>query len=67
MDDLDLAQIEIDREHKRAIKENENKLKESGVNDCISCDCVIPLARKQAVPSAVRCIDCENLEGSKYV
>ena len=31
-----------------------------GCDECEDCDCPIPIARKQAIPSATRCIDCQE-------
>jgi phage/conjugal plasmid C-4 type zinc finger TraR family protein len=67
MDDADLADIELQRSTARAIANNKNKLKDSGIKHCIDCDITIPLKRKVASPSCTRCIDCQNYEDMKNV
>ena len=64
MDDADLADIELQRSTARAIANNKNKLKDSGISNCIDCDVDLG-ARKVAMPSAVRCIDCQEIEDIK--
>jgi phage/conjugal plasmid C-4 type zinc finger TraR family protein len=63
MDDIDLASKLIEKTIQKAIDDNKNKLKDSGIKHCIDCDIKIPLKRKVAVPSCKRCIDCENFRG----
>jgi phage/conjugal plasmid C-4 type zinc finger TraR family protein len=60
-DDIDLANIEIERERERALAKIKTTQQESGISNCLDCDIEIPKARKEAVPSAVRCIDCQSL------
>jgi len=61
-DDIDLANIEIERETKRALSKIKQLQRESGIIYCLDCDEEIGEARKKAVPSAVRCIDCQSLK-----
>lgn len=32
----------------------------NGSDECIDCGCIILAARRAALPSAVRCIDCQE-------
>lgn len=40
-------------------------LKGDGTDECIDCGEAIPLARKQAMPNATRCINCQGLSEKK--
>lgn len=66
MDDVDLASIEIERSKKRALENNKKLLEDSGILNCIDCDIDLGL-RKQAMPSANRCIECQELHDNKRV
>jgi phage/conjugal plasmid C-4 type zinc finger TraR family protein len=66
-DDIDIANIEIERERERALSKNKQLLEENDILNCIECDIKIPEARKKAMPSAVKCIDCQELENNKRV
>ena len=66
-DIANIAQIEIDRENQRAIINNKNLLQDSGIIYCLDCEEKIPEARKKAMPSSTRCIECEDLKSSKFV
>ena len=66
-DIADIAQVEIDRENERAVINNKNLLQDSGIIYCLDCEEKIPEARKKAMPSAKRCIECEDLKGRKHV
>jgi len=61
-DEIDLANIEIEREKERALSKIKQLQQQSGIIDCIDCGIEIPKARKEAVPSAKRCIDCQSLK-----
>lgn len=61
MDDIDQANIEIERETKRALDKIKTTQQDSGISDCVDCGEEIGEARKKAVPSAVRCFDCQSL------
>ena len=66
MDDIDLASKLIEKTIQKALDDNKTKLEPSSVTCCN--DCGIDLgARKVAMPSAVRCIDCQEIEDSKNV
>ena len=45
---------------KAGIQAVKDKLKPNGIKECIDCGAEIPEARKLAMPSAVRCIICEE-------
>ena len=64
MDDIDLASKLIEKTIQKAIDDNKTKLEDSGVTCCN--DCGIDLgARKVVMVSAVRCIDCQEIEDIK--
>lgn len=62
-DIADKADIEIERGKDRELSRIKQALEDSGIIDCIDCGDEIPKARKLAVPSAKRCMDCEELRG----
>jgi len=62
MDDADKADIEIEREKERKLAEIKKLQEDSGIIFCLDCEIEIPKARKEAVPSAKRCIDCQSLK-----
>lgn len=60
-DIADRADIEIEREKQRELNRIAQSLEESGIIDCIDCGDEIPEARRKVMPSAKRCMDCEDL------
>lgn len=65
MDDIDLASKLIEKTIQKALNDNKAVMEDSGISDCISCEIPIPLARKKASPSSIRCIDCQEIEDIK--
>jgi RNA polymerase-binding transcription factor DksA len=64
MDDIDLASKLIEKTIQKALNDNKKKLEPSSVTCCN--DCGIDLgARKLAMPSAKKCIDCQEIEDIK--
>lgn len=43
-----------------AITAVRDRLKKVGTSDCIECGTVIPSARREVLPSACRCVDCQE-------
>ena len=66
MDDIDLASKLIEKTIQKAIDDNKTLIQESGVSNCIDCDIDLG-ARKAVMCSAIRCIDCQELEDMKNV
>lgn len=68
MDDIDrYTQLEHDMVE-RQLREVRNSVTESGmlmgVEFCEDCDAEIPMARRKAIPSTIRCVSCqEEYEG----
>ncbi len=60
-DPADIAGIEIERTLERGLQNQAAKLRDSGITDCVDCGIIIDPRRKEAVPSATRCIDCEEI------
>lgn len=58
-----LAQLESDH-GVAAIREG---LKRPGQAECEDCCCDIPADRRQALPSAIRCAPCQDIEDRKGV
>lgn len=60
-DDVDQASALEIAQRERAIAAVRAKLKGDGSDDCADCGEPIPAGRRQAVPSATRCIACQAL------
>ncbi|MFA7174561.1 MAG: TraR/DksA C4-type zinc finger protein [Kiritimatiellia bacterium] len=63
MDEVDIANEYLARRYRAWEVETRNALSvqpEDGPDRCIDCDCLIPPARKQAVPGCVRCVQCQQ-------
>jgi phage/conjugal plasmid C-4 type zinc finger TraR family protein len=58
---IEAAEANVSRECESAIARIRAHLAEEGEDVCIDCDEPIGAARKAALPSAERCIDCQNL------
>ena len=67
MDDIDIAQQREQWDRELALKARGQRqdetpnYDETGKRLCLDCDMRIPTRRLQAVPNAVRCIDCQQL------
>jgi phage/conjugal plasmid C-4 type zinc finger TraR family protein len=61
MDNADLSEKEEAKLLEATLLNISNKLKDSGVSDCIECGNDIGLKRKTAMPSATMCIDCQEI------
>jgi len=48
---------------REGIEAAKKALQPNNIEYCIDCGIKIPEARKAAMPSACRCIDCESLRG----
>jgi phage/conjugal plasmid C-4 type zinc finger TraR family protein len=64
MDDADYAQIRIDEEIKSGIARVQARTLGGGSRDgvCVDCGEEIPLARLEAAPWAIRCVECETIK-----
>lgn len=60
MDICDQADGLIEAERAEAQRRASAALEGKGSTHCEDCDQPIPLARSQALPSATRCIDCQD-------
>ena len=60
-DDADRADKIINETINSSIDKLRNKLKPNNLKYCIDCEDEIGEARKLAMPSAKRCIECESL------
>lgn len=63
MDEADLANEYLARSM-RAWEESRPPVEqidpEDGPVRCIDCDCIIPQARRRAIPGCVRCVECQQ-------
>lgn len=53
------GQAEAD-ERAAAIARIRQELEGEGADDCVDCGCAIPPARRAALPSAERCVACQQ-------
>ncbi len=60
MDKIDQAQAIEQLSRDKAIKKARETQTNQGTIDCIACNREIPEARRQANPSATRCIGCQK-------
>jgi RNA polymerase-binding transcription factor DksA len=44
-----------------ALQRSRDAMTGPGTNECITCGCDISPERKQAMPSAMRCVRCESI------
>ncbi len=65
MDTIDQAQAAEQRARDKAIAEARAQTAANGTTDCVDCGEEIPAARKQAYPSATRCVACQQKEEAK--
>lgn len=65
-DIVDRANIEADAWTAERIRQVTKNQVPNDITDCIDCDEPIGVARKQFMPSAVRCVKCQTArEGKK--
>ncbi len=64
-DEISSQLVEVESRELSQIEDALNRLKEGHYGDCEHCDKPIPLARLQAVPYAVSCIECARKQ-EKY-
>lgn len=57
---IEAAEAVVQRETDDEIARIRSELAETGEDFCIDCDEPIGAARKSALPSAERCIDCQQ-------
>ena len=64
----DLLEEEIEETEEIFLEEGERRIAEARLalaegryGACLACGCEIPSARLEAVPEAVRCVDCQRL------
>lgn len=56
----ELGEERVERERDAAIERARSSLKQAGADDCEDCDRPIGEARRRAMPSATRCIICQE-------
>ena len=61
MDIIDRAQRLEEAERDNMIRKTVKTPDRAGTADCIDCEDIIPKARRDSVPHAMRCVDCESL------
>jgi phage/conjugal plasmid C-4 type zinc finger TraR family protein len=59
-DALDLADERIEQERQAGVADVRRRLAEPGTIICLDCDQEIPAERRRALPSAVRCVACQE-------
>ncbi len=57
--DLDLAAERAEQERLAGVKRATSQLSKEGTAECISCGDKIEERRREAMPSATRCADCQ--------
>jgi len=65
MDDIDKANELAEKHRESAILKSVKSLKPNGIVYCIDCEAKIPEARKLAIPSCKRCIECQELHDAE--
>lgn len=65
MDEFDQAQRLEEQDRERALRSLSRRPARTGTDDCIECGNPIDVARKVALPSATRCVDCQGLHELK--
>jgi phage/conjugal plasmid C-4 type zinc finger TraR family protein len=62
MDERHFEQAEALEQHMRddALADAARALSGQGQDDCEDCGAVIPAARRQALPGAIRCVHCQQ-------
>ncbi|HUO23687.1 MAG TPA: TraR/DksA C4-type zinc finger protein [Caulobacteraceae bacterium] len=59
-DDVDLAQIRVEQAREMAVHQVVSALRCEGAEACADCADPIEPERRQAIPSAVRCLFCQE-------
>jgi RNA polymerase-binding transcription factor DksA len=59
--DLNLSEVERDVEELRRISSALRRTSDGTYGLCADCDVVIPTARLEAEPTALRCVRCQEL------
>ncbi|WP_435656068.1 TraR/DksA C4-type zinc finger protein [Brucella pituitosa] len=63
---LELADLRAEQERERGIKAAQQALLQEGREDCVACGAAIEPERREAMPSARRCVECQTeLEKAK--
>jgi len=57
---LELADLRAEQERERGIKAAQQALLQEGRDDCAGCGAEIEAQRREALPSARRCIECQT-------
>lgn len=57
---LELAAMRADQERDAGVARSVAELRGEGAEDCIDCGDPIEAARKAAMPSARRCVSCQD-------
>ncbi len=57
---LELADLRAEQERERGIKAAQQALLQAGREDCMSCGAEIEPERREALPSARRCVECQT-------
>lgn len=58
---VELAEAAVANQSARAIGDIRNRLSAQGSDDCVDCGDEIEPKRRAALPSAVRCVDCQGI------
>lgn len=56
----EMALLRAEKEREAGIAAARNSLKQTGADICVACTEEIELERRAAMPSAVRCTDCQE-------
>lgn len=65
-DELENAQAESEFVLNHTLTELKRLQQQPGTEFYVDCDCEIPAARREKVPYAVRCVDCQSLHEQLY-
>ncbi|MES2946223.1 MAG: TraR/DksA C4-type zinc finger protein [Pseudomonadota bacterium] len=57
---LEQASDIAESQREATLKDLQAQLTQAGQADCNTCGLVIPKARRQALPSAYRCVSCQS-------
>ncbi|WP_433849604.1 TraR/DksA C4-type zinc finger protein [Brucella pseudogrignonensis] len=58
---LELTDLRAEQERERGIKAAQQALLQEGREDCVACGAEIEPERREAMPSARRCVECQTL------
>ena len=64
--EIEAAEAAVSAESDTAIARIREQLAGAGEDNCITCDDPIPVARREALPSAQRCIRCQTDFDRRY-